>query len=180
VISTAFLWLTARGIDCEPWTKVLEASREDLGKKHPDTLVNTSNLATIYMNLGRPEEAEALYAEVLDIMETDFGRQHLSTVVVSNNLAAAYGKLGKFKEAEAILIENLNTLQQKCGQDHPDTVITSGRLAMTYHGLGKEAEAKEYGRHFVEIGKAVCGESDLGYMKIVQKLAEMGITVEED
>ncbi len=85
--------------------QVLELRRQVLGEEHPHTLDSMSNLAGALHELGRHDEAEALYIEVLAIHRRVLGEKHRPTLDAVNDLAVLYSDLGRFKEAETLTSE---------------------------------------------------------------------------
>jgi len=60
-----------------------------LGETHPHTLIARSNLAALYREAGRLEEALPLYERVLGEAEQNLGCGHPTTDVARKGLAAA-------------------------------------------------------------------------------------------
>lgn len=65
-----------------------------LGEDHPDTLRSRDNLAVVYREAGRVEEAIPLYEQALSGFERVLGKDHPTTESCRENLAAAYRKAG--------------------------------------------------------------------------------------
>ena len=126
-----------------PAIRHLSAARElrtiHLGPDHPETLTALNNLATAYLDAGRPAEAVQLLEHVREQAPKRGSDHH--TFVTLNNLAWAYSDAGR--KAEAIqLFEQLRAQQTRAlGPDHPLTLTTLQGLAVAYQGVGRVHEA---------------------------------------
>ncbi|MGD1909623.1 MAG: tetratricopeptide repeat protein [Rivularia sp. (in: cyanobacteria)] len=58
-----------------------------LGENHPHTATSLNNLAYLYKNQGRYEEAEALYIQALELTKQLQGVNHPDTASSLSNLA---------------------------------------------------------------------------------------------
>ena len=61
-----------------------------------------SNLATIYMQQGRSNEAEKLQVDVMELNKRLLGGEHPDTLRSMANLAETYRQQGRSKEAETL------------------------------------------------------------------------------
>ena len=74
--------------EAEPlYREVLEVRRENLGDRHPDTLISMNNLGLLLQDNGHLAAAELLLCEALEGMRETLGNQHPSTLTVINALA---------------------------------------------------------------------------------------------
>ena len=101
-----------------------------------------SQLAIIYNEQGRYNEAEALNLEVLAVKKRVLGDDHIGTLQTSSNLALTYRYQGKLAEAEALQVTVLAALMRTVGEDNPCRLIAADNLANTYSELGKHAKAE--------------------------------------
>ncbi|PMD21295.1 hypothetical protein NA56DRAFT_528160, partial [Hyaloscypha hepaticicola] len=60
--------------------QVLQLRETVLGKEHPDTLTNMSNLAVLLASQGQYTKAEAMNQQVLQLRETVLGKEHPDTL----------------------------------------------------------------------------------------------------
>jgi Tetratricopeptide repeat len=58
--------------------------------EHPDTLINTGNLASTYRKQGRWKEAEKLEVQVMETIKRVLGGEHPDTLISMGNLASTY------------------------------------------------------------------------------------------
>ena len=69
------------------------------GPEHTSTLDTVNNMANLYKNQGKMQEAEAMYRRALEGKETAWGPEHTSTLGTVNNLMAClYRDQGKMQE----------------------------------------------------------------------------------
>jgi tetratricopeptide (TPR) repeat protein len=73
----------------------LEISEKALGPDNPDVAIALNNLAELYYNQGRYEEAEPLYKRALKILEDTLGPDHPEVALTLESLKALYKNLGK-------------------------------------------------------------------------------------
>jgi tetratricopeptide repeat protein len=97
---------------------------DSLGPEHPETATGLNNLAALYFEQGRYEEAEPLYKHTLRIWEQVGGAEHPYTALSLNNLAGLYAEQGRYEEAEPLYQRALRILEKVLGRDHPATAQT--------------------------------------------------------
>ena len=61
-----------------------------LGEEHSDTLQSMNNLALLYQNQGRHDEAEPLYVKTLEVRRRVLGEKHPKTLLSMKRLAKFY------------------------------------------------------------------------------------------
>ncbi len=67
-----------------------------MGPEHPDVARSLNNLAMVYTDQGKYEEAEPLYQRSLAIEEKALGPEHPQVATSLNNLALIYQAQGKY------------------------------------------------------------------------------------
>jgi tetratricopeptide (TPR) repeat protein len=81
---------------------VLAEYEQVLGENHPDALTSRNNLAYVYQDAGRLDEAIPLYERTLTGLEQVLGDSHPYTMAARGNLATTYRAVGRLSEAEAL------------------------------------------------------------------------------
>ena len=84
---------------------VLEAQRETLGNRHPDTLKSICNLIMLLQDKGDLAAAEPLYREALEVSRETLGNRHPSTLDSIYNLGLLLQAKGNLATAEPLLRE---------------------------------------------------------------------------
>ena len=73
----------------------LTIDEKALGPNHPDVATDLNNLAKLYSNQGKYDEAERLYKQALAIDQKALGSNHPTTNVIRKNLAALLKSTGR-------------------------------------------------------------------------------------
>ena len=125
--------------------QVMDMRKKLLGAEHPDTFSSMANLASIYWNQRRWNEAEQLPVEiqVMDMTKNLLGAEHLDTLSCMANLATTYKDQGRWNEAEQLQIQVMEMRKKLLGAEHPDTLTIMANLARTYWNQGRWNEAEQ-------------------------------------
>jgi hypothetical protein len=108
IFSRAALWQFLIPL-YEEIAKLLE---EGLGPERPNTATALNNLADLYRNLGRYQEAESLHVRALKIREKVLSSEHPDTAQSLNNLALLYYQQGRYQEAEPLYQRALEIVEK--------------------------------------------------------------------
>jgi tetratricopeptide (TPR) repeat protein len=126
------------------WAQALLAwRRKTLSSGHPAIATSLNNLAVLYKNQGRLQEAEPLYQEALAIYRQALPSGHPSIANSLNNLAMLYKNQGRLDEAEPLLKEALAIRRQALPSGHPDIATSLNNLAGLYKAQGRLQEAEQ-------------------------------------
>jgi tetratricopeptide (TPR) repeat protein len=82
-----------------------------------------NNLASLYDNQGKYEEAEPLFIQALELRKQLLGENHPDTASSLSNLASLYYSQGKYEEAEPLFIQAVEIAEGLLGANHPHTVL---------------------------------------------------------
>ncbi|RAL05798.1 uncharacterized protein BO80DRAFT_371949 [Aspergillus ibericus CBS 121593] len=123
----------------------LASSRSSLRHDYSglDSLTSIYNLASVLIDLGNPEEAEALHRRALQRELKELAQEHPSTLTALSDLAAILGVRGTAEEAEVLNRNSKNGRQKILPASHLDTIErfdSLGSMLWTLHRL-EEAEA---------------------------------------
>ena len=114
---------------------------DTLGPDHPSTLTSRNNLAYAYQDVGRLDEAIALYEQTLEDRTRILGPHHPNTLTSRNNLANAYQDAGRLDEAIPLHEQTLKDSTRILGPSHPNTLTSRHNLANAYRDAGRLDEA---------------------------------------
>jgi tetratricopeptide (TPR) repeat protein len=67
------------------YMRSLNINEKALGPEHPDVAMSLNNLAYIYQQQGRCEEAEPLYARAVSMYEKVLGPNHPKSLIIRGN-----------------------------------------------------------------------------------------------
>ncbi len=121
--------------------RLLADQERVLGPDHPDTLSSRFNLAIVYREAGRLDEAVSLHEQTLAARERVLGPDHPNTLKSRHDLATVHQVAGRFDEAIPLHEQNLAAEKRVLGPDHPDTLRLRNDLAVAYRAVGRLDEA---------------------------------------
>jgi non-specific serine/threonine protein kinase/serine/threonine-protein kinase len=113
-----------------------------LGEEHKDTLASMSNLSTVYKQLGRHDEAEALALRALEISTRVLGEDHPDTIVSLANCGNLLRGRGKFDEALVLLKRAVDASKRALSPDNPGTAYALGWYSGCLASLKRSDEAE--------------------------------------
>lgn len=135
-------------------------------------------LATVHMNEGDYEPAEAMLTEVLAWRRSPLARDPIALADVINNLGNLYVDTGDFDRAEPLLVESLERRMRIYGASHPVVSESYNNLALVPHGRGDFASADSLLQLSLDIVASVAGRMNRDYGMTLNNLAwirmEMG------
>lgn len=138
-------------------------------KKDPKSLRHRNNLAQLYRNLGRNQQAEKLLVEVLAESEARLGAHHPDTAVARNNLADLRSEQGRYQEALELYQTALSDLEAIRGESHRHSSYVRGALAGLHRELGEYQEAET----LLKKSLVLLPEKDPGRAAILQALGRV-------
>ena len=164
---------------------------EQLGENHVKTLKSLADVAQIYGDRGRYEEAKRIYTTVGDrngaaLMLMALGRyeeaeqlwvemlqtqarvqeQWLNPVIdpfVTGNLGELYTYQGRYDEAEKFLLQTIKDDTAQWGKESPFMLAYMSRLGAVYRSQGRYHEAEKLLVETLEISNRLWGEREWHY-----------------
>jgi tetratricopeptide (TPR) repeat protein len=95
-----------------------------------DTIV--SDLAVLYKNDDKDEQAEQMYKSVLEIrLKLPDGDKDPATLTCMNNLAFLYKSKGQLDLAEPLYLKACAIWEEKNGKEHPSTLESMNNSRLT-------------------------------------------------
>ncbi len=140
--------------------KKLEISKRLMGEEHESTLSTMHNLAMLYINQGRYDEAEPLNVKTLAIQKRVMGEEHPITLGSITNLGALYLSMKRFDDARAMYESSLPIKRRVLGMGHPWTRYALKGLAQAYDGLDRGDDALPLWRELQEFQLAQAEDPD--------------------
>jgi len=121
------------------------------------TAATYNNLALLYQQLGRFNEAEAFLKKALEIREDKLGKDHPLTAAIYHYLAGLYLHMGRFEEAETFYKKALEIVEKTPGKEI-ETASTYNNLAVLYRQMGRFEEAETFFKKALEIVEKTPGK----------------------
>jgi CHAT domain-containing protein len=91
--------------------EAMRIDKESLGENHPDYGTDLNNLAQLYQDMGRYEQAEPLMKEAMRIDKESLGENHPDYSIRLNNLAQIYLAMGRYEQAGPLMKESFRIFQ---------------------------------------------------------------------
>ncbi|WP_417913316.1 tetratricopeptide repeat protein [Candidatus Electronema sp. TJ] len=142
----------------EEWLAHLLAIREQEGEENAELGLALNDLAGVYADQGRYEEAEPLHKRSLEIREKKLGKDHPDVAESLNNLALLYDSRGRCEEAEPLYKRSLEIWEKALGKEHPHVAAALNNLAALYDSRGRCEEAEPLYKRSLEIWEKALGK----------------------
>ncbi|CAM1503382.1 Fc.00g081580.m01.CDS01 [Cosmosporella sp. VM-42] len=120
--------------------------------------------------VGKFQEAEAMYKLALEGSEKALGRDHTSTLDTVNNLGILYADQGKLSEAKAMYKRALEGREKALGRDHISTLTMVNNLGVLYADQGKLPKAEAIYKQALEGCEKALGRDHILTLDIVNNL----------
>ena len=115
--------------------------RRTLPPDHPFIASSLWNLAAIYREIGRHDDALVLQQETLAVQKRVLSPDHPHVAGAMDNLAVTYVHLGRHRDALVLRQETLAFQKRVLPADHPDIARSMTNLACVYCELGRHDDA---------------------------------------
>ncbi|MCK9232930.1 MAG: CHAT domain-containing protein [Syntrophales bacterium] len=180
----------ARYADAEPLLKRVLAMAEK--KAEPDRLSQRMkismdgrrlewgrrmlNLANLYFEMKRHEDAESLTMRALGIFQPILGEEHPEVARVKGDLGVLYSATGQYARAEKLLTEAINSASTAYG-DKPQPVVAEYyvSLAQLYQEMGNYRDALKVAGHALPILQNTLGGSHPKTLRCLNTIAVIHI-----
>ncbi len=123
------------------YRRAIDIKAKHLGAQHVVVARSLNNLARLYYQLNRFQEAEPLTKKCVEIYEQIFGRNHPDYATALHNLGTLYHIQVRFRDAEPLYRTALQIRNETIGPDHPETKGLARSLANLLRSTGREDEA---------------------------------------
>jgi tetratricopeptide (TPR) repeat protein/MinD-like ATPase involved in chromosome partitioning or flagellar assembly len=108
------------------------------------------NLANIFRDQGRYEEALSVNESVLERQTALLGSQHANTLMTAGSLSADLRALGRYREALEREEKTYAVWVDKFGPDHPRALASANNLAVSHRAVGNYRRARALDESVVE------------------------------
>jgi len=137
-----------------------------------DSLI-MNEMAAIYFENAKYEEAEPLIQRALAIDEKSFGKDHPKVARDLNNLAQLYQATNRLKEAEPLMERALKIVEKSFGKDHPNVAICLNNLALLYQATNRLKEAEPLMERALKIDEKSFGKDHPNIAIELNNLAQL-------
>jgi CHAT domain-containing protein len=142
-----------------------------LEEKSPNYNRLLTNLALLYKDMGRYQEAEQEYLKAIKIKEKRLGTHHPDYAALLNQLAALYVQMGKNDKVEELLKKSSEIYKKKFGENHPSYAGAISNLGNFYRITSKLDQAAPLLNQAVTIRKNTLGENHPDYIASLEHMA---------
>ena len=155
----------------------LDIRKKTLGDEHPEVAVTLQNLAMVYLQQGKTEEAKSLLEKVLAIDEKEQNPHRLA--VTLNSIAATYLMAKEYSEAEPLLRRSLSLLESIVDPNRPhvgpaeELVSVLGNLGFLYYKQEKYKEAKVQLERSLALAEQMFGPDHLRVAEVIENLVTL-------
>ena len=116
-------------------------------------LVCLNNLAGLYKEQGRYDEATPLYLKSLEVSKRTLGEEHPDTLLIMHNLGGLYQVEEDYFEAKSLFQQCFEIRKRRFGGQHPSTLDSMRALAGNYFYQGLYSQAEKLFQRCYEISK---------------------------
>lgn len=133
--------------------EVLTEREREASTNTEEYATTLNNLASIYAQQERYDEAIVLQDKALRVLKDAVGQDNLTNALFSQNMAGFLLLAGRKNEAEQVLAIVPPLLEKHLGSDHPALSEVLLELAELNQQLGNSAKAKELRNKAMEVQK---------------------------
>jgi tetratricopeptide (TPR) repeat protein len=150
---------------------IAHAQEEELGPTDATTVSTVQKLAATWEQLGKMEEAQALYRRVYISYLRMFGQNHPITVEALDELAHVSKASNAIDEAETLYKKSLEIKNKTLGAEHPNTAHALQKLAVIDDIRCRYEDAKAKYQKALDIMAASLGKAHPLYTTTMENLA---------
>lgn len=121
-----------------------------MGSTHPYVAGTLNNLANLYLDQGKYDEAETLYQQALGIREKRLEANHPETAQSLYDLGRLYDIQGQYAKAEPLYLSVLTIREQQLGLQHPETAKIVESYAALLRKTYRQDEARALENRLLE------------------------------
>jgi tetratricopeptide (TPR) repeat protein len=155
-----YLWERSRYDQAEPFYQLGLEMAAKVGADPSVLIMSLNNLAALYRDQNRFEEAERLFLQLRDILEAQDPADTPELARLLSNLGLLYVAQDRLPEAEPELKRALAIREKSLGKDHPDTATTLNNLGGIYFRQERFKEAEPLLRRALEVREKVRGPNN--------------------
>jgi serine/threonine protein kinase/Flp pilus assembly protein TadD len=151
----------ALGPDTSVARKFLDSTADRVGKDlrdQPSVEAETRNtLGQLYLQLGYPQQAEAMFSRSLALQKAAHGEGHPAVAQALSDLSFALASQGRLREAEGLQTQALATRRKFFGNTNAEVAQSLSGLGGIWRNQSRLAESEVAFREVLEIRQRVLG-----------------------
>ncbi|CAH0054750.1 unnamed protein product [Clonostachys solani] len=147
--------------------------RRILGEEHPDTLTTLADLASVYLDQGKLQEADELAYAVNKSRAKVLGETHADTLMSRDNRARILRMQGRIPEAVLLERKTLVECRGHLGFEHPQTLTVRANLASALRIQGRYSDAERLGTEVLAQKRRILGEQHPNTLSSISSLASV-------
>jgi tetratricopeptide (TPR) repeat protein len=160
----------------QEWLERLLKIREAEGKEDVELSSTQHELAILYEDIDKYNEAEKLYRRSLSIKEKIFGEENFELLSSLNNLVLLYRRQGRYEEAEPLFQRLIAISEKTLGKGHPRVVEAMNSMAVFYEKHGNYAKAELLFQRALEISEKTLGKE---HPRVAEAMNSMAVLYEK-
>jgi serine/threonine protein kinase/tetratricopeptide (TPR) repeat protein len=153
--------------------EALVLRENNLPKDDPLIADSLDQLASLYWNQARNQEAESLLLRCLGIRERHFGKESVQVADSLNDLGNNYSDIGRFAEAENFYRQSLALRRKLLRPGDPLIGSSLQNLAIVLTAVGQYPEAEQSFKEAWEIKAKALGGANSQLGRIANNLGEL-------
>jgi CHAT domain-containing protein len=143
--------------------QALKLRKELTGENDLDYCHSLNNLAVLYKETDRYDEALKRYKQVISIYKNIFGEKNPNYLTSLSNLAALYRVMGNYAESLPLNKQILEARKELFGESHPDYLASMNNLGINYMYMGNHETALLLYDKILQTFKTMAGENNNEY-----------------
>jgi tetratricopeptide (TPR) repeat protein len=155
----------------EYFLKALTLAEEDNENNSHYLTASLCNLALLYNNLGRYQEALLLIERAYKLQVAVLGEEHPDLIFTKNIEARLYHDLGRYPEAENCYLKAQSVIVKTLGKEHSSYFHLMYDLASLYIRMQRYPEAESIIRELLEQQNSCKGEASYNVARLYSQLS---------
>ncbi|KAI8834625.1 hypothetical protein BJ741DRAFT_688771 [Chytriomyces cf. hyalinus JEL632] len=151
----------------------LATAKRALGIDHLFTLLAMYNMATIFLDQGKLEKAEAVLSECLEWRMKILGSLDSETLRTTERLATVYARMNMTEKAESFYLRTIELFEDQHGSNHVDGLTYSASLVNLYKNSKQTEKAIELCESITPKYRSLLGDANSATQESMKTLAHL-------
>ncbi|KAI8834626.1 hypothetical protein BJ741DRAFT_241212 [Chytriomyces cf. hyalinus JEL632] len=151
----------------------LATAKRALGIDHLFTLLAMYNMATIHLQQGKLEKAEAALSECLEWRMKILGSLDSETLRTTERLATVYARMNMTEKAESFYLRTIELFEDQHGSNHVDGLTYSASLVNLYKNSKQTEKAIKLCEIITPKYRSLLGDANSATQESMKTLAHL-------